>query len=248
MSLKDIDKCLKDIKPVCDYIYLHILGEPLLHPDFERILDLLDEHDLKLQLVTNGTLLHKYPDILNHKCMRKLSISVHSINNHPVDDIYFDTLKNLIENSNNSTIELRFYDHENLDKKINNFLDELRSAYNVTSTRRNDSYKLKDNVYIYFQKLFRWPNINDEVIGYKGKCHGGRDMLAINSDMDVTLCCLDPYAHNKLGNLKENSLSEIMSSEEYKEIISNFRNGKIIKELCAKCSYRLRFDGKSLKE
>ena len=65
----------------CNYIYLHIIGEPLLHPDFNEILDILDRYDMHLQLVTNGTLLNRYPDLLRHSCLRKLSISLHSINN-----------------------------------------------------------------------------------------------------------------------------------------------------------------------
>ena len=42
MSLDQIDDYTSQIKPFCNYIYLHILGEPLLHPDFEKILDILD--------------------------------------------------------------------------------------------------------------------------------------------------------------------------------------------------------------
>lgn len=49
LSLKEIDDYTSQIKNVCDYIYLHILGEPLLHPDFEEILYLLDRKELKLQ-------------------------------------------------------------------------------------------------------------------------------------------------------------------------------------------------------
>ena len=75
LTLEEIDNYLTQIKEFCDYIYLHILGEPLLHPDFNRILDLLDSKEMHLQLVTNGTLLSRYPDLLRHSCLRKLSIS-----------------------------------------------------------------------------------------------------------------------------------------------------------------------------
>ena len=47
----DLDTCtrvLKQIKEVCDYVYLHVLGEPLLHPDIEKILDYCDK--LKLNV------------------------------------------------------------------------------------------------------------------------------------------------------------------------------------------------------
>ena len=38
MPIDIIKDCLKQIKEVCDYVYLHVLGEPLLHPDIEEIL------------------------------------------------------------------------------------------------------------------------------------------------------------------------------------------------------------------
>ena len=58
MSLDDIDNYLNQIKEFGNYIYLHVLGEPLLHPNFDQILKLLDEKDFNLQLVTNGILLN----------------------------------------------------------------------------------------------------------------------------------------------------------------------------------------------
>lgn len=97
MSLDDIDNYLNQIKEFGNYIYLHVLGEPLLHPSFNEILKLLDDKGFKLQLVTNGILLNKYPDLLTHECLRKLSISLHSINNINVSDDYFDYILKLIK-------------------------------------------------------------------------------------------------------------------------------------------------------
>ncbi len=240
LTIKEIDDALVQIKSYCDYIYLHMLGEPLLHPDLEKILHLLDEYDFKLQLVTNGTLLDKYPDILDHKCLRKLSISLHSVNNINVDDTYFETIDKLIEN-NTKTVELRFYDQDNLDDRLSHYLEDLKHRYGYSDTKKHNSYKLKDNLYVYFEKLFRWPDINDPIIGENGTCHGAIDMIAINSDLDVTICCLDPRACNKIGNLKEDKLKDILGSQRYLDYLDSFRNHKLRSELCQRCSYRLRF-------
>lgn len=241
LSLDEIKDYVKQIKPFCNYIYLHVLGEPLLHKDFEDILNVLDDNDMNLQLVTNGTLLYKYPDILQHKCLRKLSISLHSINNVEVSNRYFETINNLIESNNNKTIELRFYNKNNLDQKLNNYLKYLSDKYGLELTKKDNSYRLKENVYVYFEEYFRWPDINDEVIGYDGTCLGAIDMIAINSNSEVSICCLDPKGYNSIGNLKESPLSEILESKKYKDYINSFKNHKIISELCSKCSYRLRF-------
>lgn len=241
MALEDIKDYLLQIKQYCDYVYLHILGEPTLHPNFNEILDFLDENDMKLQLVTNGTLLNKYPNIMNHKCLRKLSISIHSINNVDINNSYFDIINNLIETDHDTKLELRFYDKNNLSNNLNEYLINLKNKYYFELTAKQNSYKIKENTYIYFEELFRWPNINDPYISNIGTCHGAIDMIAINSNSDVTICCLDPKAFNKIGNLKENTLADILNSNTYKQYIENFKNNKINSELCSKCSYRLRF-------
>lgn len=241
LTLQEIDNYTSQIKKFSNYIYLHVLGEPLLHKDFEEILNILDRKEMNLQLVTNGTLLSKYPNILSHKCLRKLSISIHSINNINVDDLYFETINKLINNNTNTSIELRFYSKESLSSKLNDYLDSLKKQYSFEITAKKNSYRLKNNVYIYFEDFFKWPDINDPIVNNIGTCHGAIDMIAINSKSDVTICCLDPLAHNKIGNLKEKSLEEILSGDSYKQFINDFKNHKINADLCKRCTYRLRF-------
>ena len=241
LSLTEIDDYTSQIKEYCDYIYLHILGEPLLHPDFTEILDILDKKELKLQLVTNGVLLDEHLDIFQHECLRKLSISLHSVNNLHIDDSYFRTIDKIIEMNHDCHIELRFYDQDSLDDELSAYLSSLKQRYGFLITPKTNSYRLKDKVYLYFADLFKWPDINDPYISCTGSCHGGIDMLAINSRSDITLCCLDPKAYNRLGNLKSTSLKKIIESAEYQQIINDLKHHKLDNELCQKCSYRLRF-------
>ena len=242
MELNDIGDHLKQIKPYCSYVYLHMLGEPLLHPDFGRILDLLDREEMSLQLVTNGVLMKNYPDLLKHDCLRKLSVSLHSINHIPVDDDYFETINRLIEDDNGKNIELRFYAKEELDEKLQAYLADLKRSYGFTETTKKGSYRLKNHVYVYFSELFRWPDINDPFLSEYGTCHGAIDMIAINVHHEVTLCCLDPKAHNSIGNLKEKDLSAILSSPAYQNYLQEFRQHHFSSPLCQRCSYRLRFN------
>lgn len=241
LSLEEIDDYTSQIKKHCDYIYLHILGEPLLHPKFNEILDILDQKKLKLQLVTNGTLLDEYPDILKHECLRKLSISVHSVNNVVVDERYFECINNLIAENINTKLELRFYGEDTLSDKLSNYLDELKSKYNFSTTAKANSYRLKENTYIYFEDFFKWPDINDPYISNLGKCRAAIDMIAINSKHELTICCLDPKSYNRIGNLKDNSLDELLNSDLYKKYCEDIKNGKLSSDLCSKCTYRLRF-------
>ena len=241
LTYEQIEDYVGQIKPFCDYLYLHMIGEPLLHPDFDRILDLLDRKEMKLQLVTNGTLLERYPDLTEHSCLRKLSVSLHSISRSAVSDSYFDVIDQLIEKDRQAVLELRFYDREHLDEKLQSYLSLLEKKYPFQPTSKSDSYRLNANTYVYFAKLFEWPSLNSPFISDSGTCHGAIDMIAINSRSEVTLCCLDPEAYNSIGNLEKQKLSQILSSDAYQEQIAAFRSHKIKNALCQRCSYRLRF-------
>lgn len=240
LSLEDIKSYLPQIKEYTDNIYLHVLGEPLLHPNINEIFEEAEKNNLNINIVTNGILLNK--DILMYKSLRKLSISIHSINNILIDKRYYETLLDIIKDNNDKYIELRFYDEDNLSETNKDFLNKLKEDYPFEKTDRHNSYRLKNNVYVLFNELFKWPNIEDEIINKKGYCHGSIDQIAILSNKDVTICCLDPKAYNKIGNLKNNTLKEILDSKKYLDIKNNMKNHIISCELCKRCTYRSRFD------
>ena len=240
MNLEDVKRTIDQIKYLTDYVYLHVIGEPTLHPKFNEILDYLDLKEMKLQLVTNGTLLNRIN--LNHSCLRKLSISLHSISNLDIkNQEYFENINRLINSNNGFTLELRFYNLNNLDGTLKMYLDSLKNKFGLKDTNKRNSYKLKDNVYLLFEDLFDWPSIDTNQIFNSGTCKGAKEQLAILANQDVTICCLDPNGYNKIGNLKEKSLNEILSSSKYKDIIDAFNNNKLTMELCKRCSYMQRF-------
>lgn len=201
MSLAQIDDYTSQIKPYCNYIYLHILGEPLLHPDFEKILDILDQKGFQLQLVTNGTLLHRFLTLDEHPCLRKLSISLHSYDHCKEKNHYFETIDALITMDHPFNIELRFYNEESLSEDLKDYKNKLIKQFGIEKTKRSSSYLLKKNVYLYEEDFFRWPDINDPYISDTGTCRGGIDMIAINHEGKVGLCCLDPKAHTMIGDI-----------------------------------------------
>ena len=62
-----------------DYLYLHVLGEPLLHPQLPELLAIAHRLGFRTCLVTNGTLLPRQKDaLLAAPGLHKLSVSLHS--------------------------------------------------------------------------------------------------------------------------------------------------------------------------
>lgn len=239
MSLNDFKRIVDEIKEITPYIYLHVLGEPLFHPFFDEFLDYLDHKKMYVQLVTNGSLIHKY-DFSKHPSIRKLAISIHSMGKD--DSKYFENIDKLLNHNHDYYLDLRFYEKDKLATSVLNYLDNLKSRYTFNPTKLKEQFKIADKTYVSFNDFFKWPLIDDPYVSNIGTCHGGRDMLAILSNGDVTICCLDPMGHNKLGNIYESSLKEIIDSKQYKKVVNDLKNNQLNLSLCQRCTYHQRFD------
>lgn len=67
------------LRPHTDFLYLHVMGEPLLHPQLAEILHICEELGFRVCLTTNGTLLpEKLPLLLESSAIHKVSVSLHS--------------------------------------------------------------------------------------------------------------------------------------------------------------------------
>ena len=62
MTIEEFKLIISKIKDKTDTIYLHVKGEPLLHPNLVDFLDIAEENNLKVNITTNGTL---FPQIVD---------------------------------------------------------------------------------------------------------------------------------------------------------------------------------------
>lgn len=87
ITVGQFDYLLGQVQPLTDFVYLHLMGEPLLHPQLDRLLELCAQRGLKVSLTTNGTLLHRWQQqLLQSPALYRVSISLHSFEaNGPVN-------------------------------------------------------------------------------------------------------------------------------------------------------------------
>ena len=85
MSVKQFADIVEQVRPYTDHLYLHLLGEPLMHPQLEAILQICQRASLHVQLTTNGTLLASRRELLEAYPPRQINISVHSFWEQPRD-------------------------------------------------------------------------------------------------------------------------------------------------------------------
>ena len=91
MTRQDFATVLDKLKGVTEYIYLHVMGEPLTHPDLKEIIEIGKAKGFKIAITTNGTLLRKREDDLIRALPYKINISLHSFeDDDETEEIYGD--------------------------------------------------------------------------------------------------------------------------------------------------------------
>ena len=247
MSLKNFEHILKEIKSYTKYIYLHVKGEPLLHSKLEGIIKLCEKHEMAVNITTNGTLLKKNKEILLSPSIRQINVSLHSFSSEPnyIEDI-LETTSYLLDHTK-IYINYRFWalNNKQLTNKNLMLLKKIESYFQVSiinELKKTGKKTINDHLFIETGDSFEWPTLSSSFYETKGTCYGLRTHFGILVDGTVVPCCLDADGIVALGNLLEESLSDILSKERTLKIIKQFQNHSIKEELCRHCSYRKRFE------
>lgn len=258
MAIEAFETILKSLKGHGAYIYLHVKGEPMLHPQFNDILSLCEAYEMKVNLTTNGTLIGKNNGtILASKALRQMSISLQSqedLASGDAFDAYMTHVLNLIEAGRRQTeiiFELRLWNYQGDMKDQGS--DKNRKALNsimtgldvsedtIRAIPQGKGIKLKDQVYLSKSLAFQWPDMALNPIGDQGTCYGLRQQVAILVNGDVVPCCLDGEGVISLGNIFERSFEEIVTSPRAQAMVKGFEERRIVEPLCMRCGYRERF-------
>lgn len=258
MGVDEFNYILDQVKDYTDYIYFHVKGEPLLHPDLSTFLDLAAEKGFKANITTNGTLIQDRKDVLINKLsLRQINISLHSLDGNPQfknGNKYINDILDFIEEAKeikSLIVALRLWnlssidsDNDNKNKVILNRLEEsLGFKYYIgDGLSPVRGIKIRDRLYLNEDIEFIWPDLNNEMYSDNGFCYGLRDQLGILVDGTVIPCCLDGEGKINLGNIHNDNLSTILQSYKAKNIYNGFSNRNVVEDLCKKCGYRMKFD------
>ena len=222
---------LNKLKSHTKYLYFHLMGEPLLHPMVNKLINKASK-DFNVNITTNGYYINKIKD---NKNIHQINISLHSFDdkkNKTLDE-YLDNIYNAVDNLlvNNTIISYRLW--------VNNKYkaDIIKSIENRYNTNINGNTKIKEHLFLEFETEFIWPNLNNHYCNEEGTCQGLRTHIGILVDGSVVPCCLDYNAQLCLGNIYENDLDEIINQKRVKDMIKGFQNNKKIEKLCQHCNF-----------
>ena len=231
------------------YLYFHVMGEPLLHPELGELLGIAAEGGFRVCLTTNGTLLEeKRETLLSATALHKLSVSLHSAEGNGLEDLahYLSGVwDSALALSRAGVIcALRLWNiggAEERNGEIYAFLAKKLGVHPLDLPQpRQGSWRLGERLYLERAEKFDWPDLSAMETGARF-CLGLRDQAAVLCDGTVVPCCLDHEGDIPLGNLLEQELEEILSSPRARAIYDGFSRGRPSEELCRRCGFATRF-------
>lgn len=249
---------LDQIKPHTNHIYLHVKGEPLLHPKIDLLLDAAHEKGFKVNITTNGTLITKNKaKLLGKPALRQMNFSLHSFDGHIGSENRDGYLREILDfvreaSEHNVLFSFRLWNLTQ-DNMTNLERSRNRETLSILEKEFNLDYQIEErvepgkgirigkNVYINQDYEFQWPSLDAPEDDGKGFCHALRTQAAVLVDGTVVPCCLDGEGVINLGNVHETSFSEIVDGERANNLYYGFSRREAVEELCRKCGYRQRF-------
>ena len=246
MTEEDLKILLPKLRPFTDFLYFHLMGEPLCHPKLETFLTLAGEHGFKVILTTNGTLLpKKQAMLLSSPALHKVNISLHAFEANDLPIPFGDYLAGCFEFGKAAggkvLVSYRLWNQGGLDAQNDTILKTMRNYFPEPWVQDRHGQRIGNRVFLEHGDKFDWPDLTAADGGDCVFCHGLRDQIGILADGTVVPCCLDHEGDIALGNLFDQSLDEILDSPRAKALYEGFSQRKATEELCRRCGYARRF-------
>ena len=252
------ERLIGDVAPLAEQVCFHLMGEPLSHPLFGDFIRICAERSLPVNITTNGTLLSPARiEALLDPIVRQVNFSVHSFQaNFPDQDIsaylgkIFEFTRRAFESRPDLYVNYRLWNLSGPDEGKNEriiglveraFKVELNTSVDV---RWRKGRHVLNRLYVHFDTRFDWPNPNAPLRSETGTCHALSSHIGILSDGTVVPCCLDKEGVAHLGDAKRQTLGEILAGERALRMAQGFKEGRLVEDLCRRCTFIARFDRK----
>ncbi len=250
MSPEAFARLAPELKQVTNFVYFHVMGEPLYHPRLAEFLDIAHANRLRVILTTNGTLLPaRQALLLAHPALHKVNISLHAMeaNGSVSPEGYLRACCDFSRLASRNGIYccLRLWNLDGMEPGMNRanaqILQLLHDSFPGDWEENTRGFCLAPRVFLEWGERFAWPDEAAPDYGAQGFCRALRDQAGILSDGTVIPCCLDHEGTLALGNAFETPLSEILNASLARAIYDGFSRRVRYAALCRHCGYAQRF-------
>ena len=246
MTEAEFAALLPKLRPYTDFLYFHLMGEPLCHPKLGEFLEAAHGQGFKVILTTNGTLLQERQKLLlASPGLHKVNISLHAFEANDLDISFEEYLRRCFEFGKAAEgkvlISYRLWNNGGADQLNEQIQATLAAYFSEPWMQERRGLRIGSRVYLEHGDKFDWPDLAAADGGGQVFCYGLRDQIGILCDGTVVPCCLDHEGDIALGNLFEQELGEILETPRAKAIYEGFSNRKAAEPLCRRCGYARRF-------
>lgn len=244
MSAEQFSGLLPKLKPYTQYLYFHLMGEPLCHPELKEFLNLAK--DFKVILTTNGTLLGKQQELLLSEAnLHKVNVSLHAFEANdlsvPFEAYLADCFRFGQAAAGSKLVVYRLWNQGGQDERNGEILHTMERYFPKPWMKKRQGTQIGDKVFLEYGEKFDWPDLQAEEDRGSLFCYGLRDQLGVLWDGTVVPCCLDHEGDIALGNLFTQDMDEILNSPRAKAIYDGFTARQAVEPLCRRCGYARRF-------
>lgn len=237
---------LPKLRPHTDFLYFHLMGEPLCHPHLGEFLELAGQQGFRVILTTNGTLLKKQQNtLLAAPALHKVNISLHAFEANdydvPFEDYLADCLAFGRAAAGEKIVVYRLWNQGGADALNAQILQQMEVAFPAPWVQERLGTRIASKTYLEHGDKFDWPDLSAPESDAPLFCYGLRDQLGVLCDGTVVPCCLDHEGDIALGNLFNQELETILNTPRAQAIYNGFSGRDAIEPLCRRCGYARRF-------
>ena len=246
MTEGEFSSLMPRLRPYTDYLYFHLMGEPLLHPHLSRFLEIAEEHGFKVILTTNGTLLKKQQEILlASPALHKVNISLHAFEANdlsvPFEEYLHDCFAFGKAAEGQKLVVYRLWNNGGADALNRQILATMEQFFPAPWTDNRQGKRIGERIFLEYGDKFDWPDLTAPEGSERVFCYGLRDQIGVLCDGTVVPCCLDHEGDIALGNLHQEEMETILDTPRARAIYEGFTKKEAAEELCRKCGYARRF-------
>ena len=246
MTEEEFQLLLYKLQPWTDFLYFHLMGEPLCHPKLYRFLDLAGQAGFRVILTTNGLALPQHADRLcNARELHKVNISLHAYEANDLSVPLSEYMNGCFlfgkQAEGKVIVSYRLWNQGGADAQNAAIIEALHHHFQNPWVTEKRGIRIGDKVYLEHADKFDWPDLTAPIQSETVFCYGMRDHIGVLCDGTVVPCCLDHEGDIALGNLLQEDMADILEKPRAKAIYAGFSCGKVPEELCRRCGYATRF-------
>ena len=245
MSMSEFSHILDCLSGRAEYIYYHLMGEPLTHPLLPDFIKTARSRGFKSIVTTNGTLIKSRGNELLDSGVHKVNISIHSFENGSDEEHcrYIREVSDFAALAADKGIitVFRLWNEGHDDGRNEAAIKLLKENLVGEWAKNTRGIRIRDKIHIDWGERFEWPDAEADIKGEKFFCYGLKDHFGILADGTVVPCCLDSEGIISLGNIFTQDVNEILGSERARAMRDGFCRGIASEELCKRCGYAQRF-------